>query len=59
MDLLSSKASIEAYNRFVKRLEGDDRLSAILDDDEVAAEEILYLPQTNVERLKRLELEIF
>ena len=44
MDLLSSKASIEAYNRFVKRLEGDDRLRAILDDDEVAVEEILYLP---------------
>lgn len=44
MDLLSSKNSIEAHNRFVRLLERDDMLSAILDDNEVAAEETLYLP---------------
>lgn len=44
MDLLSSKNSIEARNRFVRLLERDDMLRAILDDNEVAAEETLYLP---------------
>ena len=44
MDLLSSKASLEAYNRFVKRLEDDDRLSKILDEHDIATEETLYLP---------------
>ena len=44
MDLLSSKASIEAYKRFVRLLEHDDILRAILDDNNIAAEEVLYLP---------------
>lgn len=44
MDLLSSKASIEAHKRFVRLIEHDDILRAILDDNNVAAEEVLYLP---------------
>lgn len=44
MNLLGSKDSLEAYNRFVKRLEGDERLSKILNDNELATEETLYLP---------------
>jgi hypothetical protein len=44
MNLLGSKESLEAYNRFVKRLEDDERLSKILDDNKLAAEETLYLP---------------
>lgn len=44
MDLLSSKASIEAYKRFVRLLEHDDLLRAILDNNNIAAEEVLYLP---------------
>ena len=44
MDLLSSKASTEAYKRFVRLLEHDDILLAILDDNDVATEEVLYLP---------------
>ena len=44
MNLLGSKDSLEAYNRFVKRLEGDERLSRVLNDNELAAEETLYLP---------------
>lgn len=44
MDLLSSKASIEAYNRFMRLLEHDDMLRNILDDNDVSSEEVLYLP---------------
>lgn len=44
MNLLGSKESLEAYNRFVKRLEDDERLSKILDDNKLAVEETLYLP---------------
>lgn len=44
MDLLSSKASIEAYNRFMRLLEHDDMLRKILDDNDVSSEEVLYLP---------------
>lgn len=44
MDLLSSKASIEAYNRFMRLIEHDDMLHKILDDNDVSTEEVLYLP---------------
>lgn len=44
MDLLSSKASIEAYNRFMRLIEHDDILRATLDDNDVSSEEVLYLP---------------
>lgn len=44
MDLLSSKASTEAHKRFERLLEHDDMLRTILDDNDVAAEEVLYLP---------------
>ena len=44
MDLLSSKASIEAYNRFMRLLEHDGMLRKILDDNDVSSEEVLYLP---------------
>ena len=44
MDLLNSKNSMEAYERFVRLIEHDDILHAILDDNNVAAEEVLYLP---------------
>ena len=44
MDLLSSKASIEAYNRFMRLIEHDDMLREILDDNYVSSEEVLYLP---------------
>lgn len=44
MDLLSSKASIEAHKRFERLLEHDDMLRKILDDNDVAVEEVLYLP---------------
>lgn len=44
MDLLSSKASIEAYNRFMRLIEHDDMLRKILDDNDVSSEEVLHLP---------------
>lgn len=44
MDLLSSKASIEAYNRFMRLIEHDNMLRKILDDNDVSSEEVLYLP---------------
>ena len=44
MSLLSSKASIEAYNRFMRLLEHDDILRASLDDNDVSSGEVLYLP---------------
>lgn len=44
MDLLNSKNSMEAYNRFMRLLEHDDMLRNILDDNDVSSEEVLYLP---------------
>ncbi len=44
MNLLGSKASIEAHNRFMRLLEHDDMLRKILDDTDVSSEEVLYLP---------------
>ena len=44
MDLLSSKASIEAYNYFMKRLAGDERLMDIIEKNNVNIDDILYLP---------------
>lgn len=44
MDLLSSKASIEACNYFVTRLEGDERLMDIIDKNNVNIDDSLYLP---------------
>lgn len=56
MDLLSSKASIEAYKRFVRLLEHDDLLRAILDDNNIAAEEVLYLPTDECGTFKSIGL---
>lgn len=44
MDLLSSKASLEAYNYFMKQLEGDERLMDIIEKNDVDINNILYLP---------------
>ena len=44
MNLLGSKASIEAYNYFMKRLAGDERLMNIIDKNNVNIDDILYLP---------------
>lgn len=44
MDLLSSKTSLESYNYFVKRLEGDERLINIIEKNNVNINDILYLP---------------
>lgn len=44
MDLLSSKASMEAYNYFMKRLKGDKRLMNIIEKNNVDIDNILYLP---------------
>lgn len=44
MDLLSSQASIEAYEYFMKRLKGDERLMNIIDKNNVNIDDILYLP---------------
>ena len=56
MDLLSSKASTEAYKRFVRLLEHDDILLAILDDNDVATEEVLYLPTDECGTFKTIGL---
>lgn len=44
MDLLSSRASIEAYEYFIRRLKGDERLMSIIDKNNVNIDDILYLP---------------
>lgn len=44
MDLLSSKASLEAYEYFMRRLKGDERLMNIIDKNNVNIDDILYLP---------------
>lgn len=44
MDLLSSKASMEAYEYFMRRLKGDERLMNIIDKNNVNIDDILYLP---------------
>lgn len=47
MDLLSSKASIEAYEYFMRRLKGDERLMDIIEKNNVNVDNILYLPTGN------------
>ena len=44
VDLLSSKASMEAYEYFMRRLKGDKRLMNIIDKNNVNIDDILYLP---------------
>lgn len=44
MDLLSSKASMEAYEYFMRRLKGDERLMDIIEKNDVDINNILYLP---------------
>ena len=44
MDLLGSKASIEAYEYFIRRLKGDERLMDIIEKNDVDINNILYLP---------------
>lgn len=44
MDLLSSKASIESYEYFMRRLKGDERLMNIIEKNNVNVDNILYLP---------------
>lgn len=43
MDLLGSKASMEAYEYFIRRLKGDKRLMNIIDENNVNIDDILYL----------------
>lgn len=42
MYLLSSKASIEAYNYFMKRLDNDERLMKIINENGIDIEDVLY-----------------
>lgn len=51
MDLLSSKASMEAYEYFMKRLKGDECLISIIDKNNVNIDDILYLPTDNLRLL--------
>lgn len=44
MDLLGSKASMEAYEYFVRRVKGDERLMNIIGKNNVNIDDILYLP---------------
>ena len=44
MDLLSSKASKEACEYFIRRLKGDERLMNIIEKNDVDINNILYLP---------------
>lgn len=44
MDLLSSKSSMEAYEYFIRRLKGDERLMDIIEKNDVDINNILYLP---------------
>lgn len=47
MDLLSSKASMEAYEYFMGRLKCDERLMDIIEKNDVDVDDILYLPTDN------------
>lgn len=53
MDLLGSKASMEAYEYFIRRLKGDKRLINIIDENNVNIDDILYL-QTDDERQSKI-----
>lgn len=44
MNLLGSKASMEAYEYFMRRLKGDERLMNITEKNNVNVDNILYLP---------------
>ena len=43
MDLLSSENSMVAYERFIRRLKGDERLMDIIENNNVNIDDILYL----------------
>ena len=44
MNLLGSKASMDAYEYFMRRLKGDERLMNIIEKNNVNVDNILYLP---------------
>ena len=47
MDLLNSKNSTQAYERFMNLLEHDERLMDIIEKNNVNVDNILYLPTDN------------
>lgn len=54
MDLLSHNESLKAYNRFMKKLENDERLMKIIEEDDINIKYELYFPLGNASSFKSI-----
>lgn len=54
MDLLSHNESLKAYNRFMKKLENDERLMKIIEENDINIKYELYFPLDNASSFKSI-----
>lgn len=54
MDLLSHNESLKAYNRFMKKLENDERLMKIIEENDINIKYELYFPLGNTSSFKSI-----
>lgn len=54
MDLLSHNESLKAYNRFMKKLENDERLMKIIEENDINIKYELYFPLGNASSFKSI-----
>lgn len=57
MDLLSHNESLKAYNRFMKKLENDERLMKIIEENDINIKYELYFPLGNASSFKSIGIK--
>lgn len=57
MDLLSRNESLKAYNRFIKRLENDERLMEIIEENDININYELYFPLDDASSFKSIGIK--
>lgn len=57
MDLLSRNESLKAYNRFMKRLDNDERLMEIIEENDININYELYFPLDNASSFKSIGIK--
>lgn len=57
MDLLSRNESLKAYNRFMKRLENDERLMKIIEENDININYELYFPLDDAGSFKSIGIK--
>ena len=57
MDLLSRNESLKAYNRFMKRLENDERLMKIIEENNININYELYFPLDSASSFKSIGIK--